>query len=80
MSNGSINLMKLGERLAAVRKAYSASIDLPLLGADLFATLLRVSASAYQSYESGEAEPTIDFLLALRKRTGISLDWLLDLD
>jgi transcriptional regulator with XRE-family HTH domain len=80
MSNSNVNLIKLGERLAAVRKAYSASIDLPNLGPDLFATLLRVSASAYQSYESGEVAPTVDFLLAVRKRTGVSLDWLLDLD
>ena len=75
-----IDLARLGERLAVVRRAYSENIDLPNLGATLFATLLRISAATYQSYERGETEPTVRFLIALRRRTGVSLDWLLDLD
>jgi transcriptional regulator with XRE-family HTH domain len=75
-----IDLTRLGERLAAVRRAYSDNIDLPNLGSTLFATLLRISAAKYQSYERGETEPTVTFLIALRRRTGVSLDWLLDLD
>jgi transcriptional regulator with XRE-family HTH domain len=80
MSTDPIDLERLGERLAVVRKAYDESIDLPNLGPNLFATLLGVSVSAYESYERGERQPTIDFLIALRKKTGVSLDWLLDLD
>jgi transcriptional regulator with XRE-family HTH domain len=63
-----------------VRRTYSENIDLPTLSAAVFATLIRVRASTYQSYEAGEIEPTVAFLVALRKRTGVSLDWLLDLD
>ena len=44
----------------------------------MFAGLLGVSATAYASYERGEREPTIEFLVALRDKTRISLDWLLD--
>ena len=44
----------------------------------MFAQLLGVSATAYASYERGEREPTIEFLVALRDKTRISLDWLLD--
>ncbi|HLB98147.1 MAG TPA: helix-turn-helix domain-containing protein [Acetobacteraceae bacterium] len=69
---------RLGERFAAVRRAYGESIDLPNLGSGVFAAMLGVSVSAYESYERGEREPTIEFLLALRVRTGITLDWLLE--
>jgi transcriptional regulator with XRE-family HTH domain len=68
----------LGERLAAVRRAYGESIDLANLGRSAFAALLGVSVTTYASYESGESEPTIDFLLGLRTKTGISLDWFLE--
>jgi transcriptional regulator with XRE-family HTH domain len=68
----------LGERFAAVRRAYGESIDLPNLGSAVFAALLGVPVFTYASYECGEAEPTVGFLLALRKKTGISLDWLLE--
>ena len=69
---------RLGERVAAVRRAYGESIDLPNLGKAVFAAMLGVSVPVYESYERGDTEPTIEFLLALRKRTGISLDWLLE--
>jgi transcriptional regulator with XRE-family HTH domain len=78
MSTDLIDLMRLGERLASVRRMYGDSIDLPNLGAALFAMLLGVAAVTYQAYEFGETEPTVDFLVALRKKTGVSLDWLLD--
>jgi len=78
MQAGSVDPTRLGERFAAVRRAYGESIDLPNLGTAVFAAMLGVSASAYESYERGEREPTADFLLALRRRTGISLDWLLE--
>jgi len=73
-----IDATRLGERFAAVRRAYGESIDLPNLGRAVFAAMLGVSVSAYESYERGEREPTIEFLLALRKRTGISLDCFLE--
>jgi transcriptional regulator with XRE-family HTH domain len=78
MSVEIINLETLGERLARVRKTYGESIDLPNLGRAVFASLLGVSARAYAAYELGEREPPIDFLIALRNKTQISLDWLLD--
>ena len=78
MSIDRFDLQRLGERLARVRKTYGESIDLPNLGRAVFASLLGISARVYASYERGESEPTIDFLVALRNQTRISLDWLLD--
>jgi transcriptional regulator with XRE-family HTH domain len=78
MQTDFVDPTRLGERFAAVRRAYGESIDLPDLGSTVFAAMLGVSAFAYEAYERGETEPTIEFLLALRKRTGISLDWLLE--
>jgi len=78
MSADVIDLARLGERLAALRWAYDENIGLPNLGANLFALLLGVSVSAYESYECGEQEPTLAFLVTLRKKMGVSLDWLLD--
>ncbi|MGA2843162.1 MAG: helix-turn-helix transcriptional regulator [Steroidobacteraceae bacterium] len=78
MSDHTIDLETLGERLAGVRRTYGESIDLPNLGSDAFATLLGVPATAYASCERGEREPTVDLLVALRNRTRISLDWFLD--
>ena len=80
MSTDLIDLARLGERLVSVRKTYGESIDLPNLGTTLFAVLLGVPTSTYQSYECGETEPTAAFLVTLRKKTGVSLDWLLDPD
>jgi transcriptional regulator with XRE-family HTH domain len=78
MSTDLVDLTMLGERLARVRRTYGESIDVPNLGRTVFAQLLGVSATAYASYERGEREPTIEFLVALRDKTRISLDWLLD--
>ncbi len=73
-----IDFARLGERLASVRRTYGQSIDLPNLEPNLFAVLIGVPVHAYQSYERGEMDPTITFLVSLRKKTGVSLDWLLD--
>jgi transcriptional regulator with XRE-family HTH domain len=70
----------LGERLARVRRAYGESIDLPDLGRPEFATLLGVAPAVYETYELGERAPTVDFLVALHKKTGTSLDRLLNPD
>jgi transcriptional regulator with XRE-family HTH domain len=78
MSTDLIDLMRLGERLADVRRTYGDSIDLPKLSPALFAMLLGVPTATYQSYECGETEPSADFLVTLRRKTGVSLDWLLD--
>jgi len=80
MTTDLIDPERLGERLAVVRKVYGESIDLPSLEPHLFATLLGVSVFTYASYERGEMEPTVGFMVALRNKTGVSLDWLLDLD
>ena len=80
MSSGALDLARMGERLAAVRRMYAETIDLPNLSAALFAVMLGVPAATYQAYEAGETEPTVAFLVALRKKTGVSLDRLLDLD
>ena len=80
MSADATELKMLGERIARVRQRYGENIDLPNLEPTLFAVLVGASAFTYESYERGEKEPTIDFLVALRKRTGVSLDWLLDLN
>jgi len=79
MPTDPIDLVRLGERLANVRRTYGQSIDLLNLQPSLFAVLLGVPGPAYQSYERGEMEPTIAFLVRLRKKTGVSIDWLLDL-
>ncbi len=80
MSDHTIDLEMLAERLARVRRTYGESIDLPDLGSDAFAILLGVPTTAYASCERGEREPTVDLLIALRNRTRISLDWFLDLN
>ena len=80
MSADAVELKMLGERLAKVRRMYGENIDVPNLEPSLFAVLLGTSVSTYESYERGEREPTVDFLVALRKQTGVSLDWLLDPD
>jgi transcriptional regulator with XRE-family HTH domain len=79
MSADATELKMLGERIARVRQTYGNNIDLPNLGPNQFAVLLGASAITYESYERGQKEPTVDFLVALRKKTGVSLDWLLDL-
>jgi hypothetical protein len=78
MSADATELKMLGERIARVRQTYGEDINLPDLKPNLFAVLLGASSFIYESYERGEREPTVDFLVALRKKTGVSLDWLLE--
>ena len=78
MSIGLIDLERFGERLALLRRTYGESIDLPDLGKAVFASLIGISPIAYASYERGEREPTVDFLEALRKKTGVCLVELMD--
>jgi Helix-turn-helix len=80
MSADATGLRTLGERLARVWRTCGENIDLPNLEPNLSAVLLGASTFTYESYERGEREPTVDFLVALRKKTGVSLDWLLNLN
>lgn len=48
------------------------------LSQEQFAELLNVSRQAVQKWESGKTHPTIDKLLFLKKKYGISLDDLFD--
>jgi transcriptional regulator with XRE-family HTH domain len=73
-----IDLASLGKRIANVRRTYGESIDLADLDPALFAVMLGVRVATYASYERGEAHPSAGFLVALRKKTAVSLDWLLD--
>jgi transcriptional regulator with XRE-family HTH domain len=73
-----IDLASLGKRIANVRRTYGESIDLADLDPALFAVMLGVRVATYASYERGEAQPSAGFLVALRKKTAVSLDWLLD--
>lgn len=79
-SNDQIDLTMLGERIAWVRKTYGDSIDLSDLTRLEFATMLGFCATVYETYELGERMPTIEFLVELHRKTGISLDWLLNPD
>ena len=71
MSADATELKMLGERIARVRQRYGENIDLPNLEPTLFAVLVGASAFTYESYERGEKEPTVEFLVALRKKTGL---------
>jgi transcriptional regulator with XRE-family HTH domain len=74
MLNDGIDLTEFGERLASVRRAYGDHIDLSNLGRSAFASLLGVSAIAYEAYERGEIAPTDEFLARLCDKTGIDLN------
>ncbi len=78
MSADLIDLARRSERLVTVRRSYGENIDLPNLEPNLFALLLGASAGTYELYERGESRPTVEFLVAPRNRTGVSLDWLLE--
>lgn len=64
----------LAERLARTRRTFGDRIDLPNLGTVAFATLLGVSASAYEAYERGDRTPTVDFLAILHSKTGTIIE------
>jgi transcriptional regulator with XRE-family HTH domain len=65
-------------RLRHVRAAYGASIGQPELSqADFVRALnLDVQAGAYRRYDNGKIEPPMAVLAAIRRLTGISLDYL----
>jgi hypothetical protein len=64
MSTDFVDPAILGERLARVRRTQGERIDAGNLGRAVFATMPEVPASAYASYEPGEREPAVDFLVA----------------
>jgi hypothetical protein len=68
------DVTNLAERLARARRTYGDRIDLPNLGRVAFATLLGVSAIAYEAYERGDLEPTVNFFALLHSKTDTSLE------
>lgn len=70
----------LEERLRILRKSHGVAIGLPDLPAAQFAALAGIAPSAYLAFEAGEREPSIAALAALRRLTGVSLDWLIEGD
>jgi transcriptional regulator with XRE-family HTH domain len=69
------------KRLGAVRLAYGAVTGRPGLPRVTFALELGLERNTYSRYERGEVEPPLMVLAAVRRLTGISLDYLIaDLD
>lgn len=64
-------------RLKAVRVAYGEQTGRPELSGEKFATEIGLKPAAYRRYERGELQPTLGTLAALRRVTGISLDYLI---
>lgn len=46
----------------------------------IFSKKLGLSTSTYGRYEAGSREPSLDDLIQIGARTGVSADWLLGLD
>lgn len=70
MFTESTDLTDFPKRLAAMRRMYGQSIDLPNLGRSAFATLLGVSAIEYEACERGDQAPSPNLLAALYAKTG----------
>jgi transcriptional regulator with XRE-family HTH domain len=65
------------KRLGAVRLAYGAVTGRPGLSRAIFAFELGLERNTYRRYERGEVEPPLTTLAAVRRLTGISLDYLI---
>jgi transcriptional regulator with XRE-family HTH domain len=63
-------------RLSAVRLAFGVATGRKNLSRADFAGLLGLETPAYTRYERGETEPAIKVLAAIRRLTGITLDYL----
>jgi len=68
----SINLKKLGKRIRSLRKEGAKKIK-----QKDFASRFGISGSTLSKYESGNLIPSLDFLLALILKKGISFYWLM---
>jgi transcriptional regulator with XRE-family HTH domain len=70
-------LVEFARRLAAVRLAYGMVTGRPQLSRARFASELNLEKDTYRRYERGEMEPSLPTLAAIRRLTGISLDYLI---
>ena len=70
-------LAEFAQRLAAVRLAYGVVTGRPRLSRGQFASELYLEKNTYRRYERGEMEPSLLTLGAIRRLTGISLDYLI---
>jgi transcriptional regulator with XRE-family HTH domain len=65
-----------GARLEAARRYHGRRTGRPRLQAKSFADELGVTGERYRRWERGEMEPPLFALKAIRRVTGLSLDWL----
>jgi len=65
-----------GTRLEALRRYYGRRTGRPRIKAKAFADEIGVNAWRYRRWERGEMEPPLFVLRAIRRVTGLSLDWL----
>lgn len=70
-------LTGFADRLEAVRKHHGRATGRPNLLRHAFAMELGLSPPRYRRYERGEVQPPLEALEAIRRLTGISLDWLI---
>jgi transcriptional regulator with XRE-family HTH domain len=65
-----------GMRLEALRRYHGRRTGRPRIKAKAFADEIGVNAWRYRRWERGEMEPPLFVLRAIRRVTGLSLDWL----
>jgi transcriptional regulator with XRE-family HTH domain len=70
-------LEAFGRRLEAARRYYGRRTGQPRIKMNAFANALGLQARRYARYEAGELEPPLSVLDAIRRLTGLSLDWLI---
>lgn len=70
-------LEAFGRRLEAARRYYGRRTGQPRIKMNAFANALGLQARRYGRYEAGELEPPLSVLDAIRRLTGLSLDWLI---
>ena len=66
-----------GARLEATRRYHGRRTNRSRLKQNAFAEELGVEANRYRRWERGEIEPPLAALRAIRRLTGLSLDWLI---
>jgi transcriptional regulator with XRE-family HTH domain len=76
LRGAALDLEAFGARLEAARRYYGRRIGQSRLKMNAFADLLGVPAPRYRRWERGEMEPPLSALGAIRRLTGLSLDWL----
>ena len=71
------NLRGFGERLRRIRTAHGMQTGRPALTHREFAAELGIEQPRYGRYDRGEINPPLDVLIAIRRATGVSLDYLI---